>query len=73
MRQIGKEMLYVLEALYKQINVRSIDPFGLRHLTAKNCTNKLSNFSVTFLGCAITKINKSQRPQPAMSSMLCLL
>ena len=29
MRQIGIELLYVLEALYNQVTVGSIDPFGL--------------------------------------------
>ena len=47
MRQIGVELLYFLEALYKQVDVGSIDPFGLWRINAKNCTNYLSHFFVT--------------------------
>ena len=39
MRQTGVEVLYVLVALYKQVDVGSIDPFGLGRITAKTCTN----------------------------------
>ena len=59
LRHIGVELLYVLDALYKQVAMGSIDPFGLWRITAKNCTNFLLNFFVTYLGCVITKINKS--------------
>ena len=61
LQRIGVELLYVLEALYIQVAVGSIDPFGLLRITRKNCTNFLSNFFVTYLGCVITKINKSQK------------
>ena len=57
MYQIRVEQLYVLEALYKQETVGSIDPFGLWRINGKSCTN----FFVTYLGCVITKINKSQK------------
>ena len=61
MRQIGEELLYVLKAFYKQVVAESIDPFGLSCITGKNCTNFLWNVFVTYLMCAITKINKSQK------------
>ena len=60
MRQIGVELLNVLELLLKQVDEGSIDPFGLWRMTAKNCTKFLSNFFVTYLGCLTIKINKSQ-------------
>ena len=50
MRQIGVELLYVLVALYKQMDVGSIDPFGLGRITAKTCTNFLSNFLLFIWG-----------------------
>ena len=37
MRQIGVELLNVLEALYKQVDVGLIDPFGLWRISTKNC------------------------------------
>ena len=58
-RQIGVELPYVLEALYKQVAVGSIDPFGLSRITGKNCTNFLSSFFVINLGWVITKTNQS--------------
>ena len=61
MRQIGVEFLYFLETLNKPVDVGSIDPFGLWLMTAKNCTNLLLHFVVIYLGCVITKINKSQK------------
>ena len=60
-RQIGVELLHVLEALRKQMAKGLIDRFGLWRVAAKNCTNFLSNFFVTYLGCVITTINKSQK------------
>ena len=39
MRQIGKELLYVLEASYKQVDKGLIDLFGLWRMTAKNGVN----------------------------------
>ena len=35
MRQNGTKLLNVLEALYKQVAMESIDPFGLWHITGK--------------------------------------
>ena len=75
MRHIGVELLYVSDALYKQVDVGSIDPFGLWRITAKNCTKFLSNLFFTYLGCVITKNRKSinvKKFQPVMSSMRCL-
>ena len=60
MGQIVVELVYVLEALYKQVGVESIDPFGLWRIPAKYCTIFLSNFFVTYLRCVITKIIESQ-------------
>ena len=40
--------------------VGSIDPFGLCRKTGKSCTNFLSKVFVTYLGCVITKIDKSK-------------
>ena len=51
MRQIGVELLNVLEAVYKQMDMVSIDPLGLCRITAKNRTNFFSNFFVTYLRC----------------------
>ena len=61
MHQIGVELLYVSEALYKQVAVGSFDPFGLWLVNEKNCTYFLSNFFVTDLGCVTTEINKRQK------------
>ena len=61
MHQIGVELLHVLETLYKQVAVGSIDLFGFWFINGKNCTNFLLNFFVTYLGCVITKINRSQK------------
>ena len=61
MRQIGVALLYVLEVSYKQVTVGSMDLFGLWRIIGKNCENFLSNFFVTYLGCVMTKINKSQK------------
>ena len=58
--QIGVELLYVLESLYKQVAVRSIDPFGLWRINGKKFHEFLSNLYVTYLWCVITKTNKSQ-------------
>ena len=43
------------------MDVGSIDPCELWRIIAKNCTNFLYNFFVTYLGCVITKRNKSQK------------
>ena len=61
MHQIGVKLLYILEALYKQVAVVSIDPFELRRINGKKLNKFLSNFFVTCLGCEITKINESQK------------
>ena len=59
--QIAVKLLPVLEALYKQVAVGLIEPFGLWRINGKNCTNFLSNFFVTYLECVKTEINKSQK------------
>ena len=61
MHRIGVELRYILEALYKQVAVGLIGPFGLWRINGKNCANFLSNFFVTYMGCVITKITKSQK------------
>ena len=61
MRHIGEELLYVLGALYKQVAVGLIYPFGLTRITAKNGTNVLSKFFFTYLECVIAEINKNQK------------
>ena len=58
---MGVELLYVSGALCKQVAVETIHSFGLWQINGKNCTNFLSNFFVTYMGCVITKINKSQK------------
>ena len=50
MHQIGVELLNVLEALYKQVDVGLMDPFGLWRIFTKNCANFLLNFFVNCLG-----------------------
>ena len=50
------ELLYALDALYKQVAVGSID---LWHVTGKNRTNFLTKFFVAYVGCVLIKINKS--------------
>ena len=44
MRQTGVELQYALEALYEQVAVGSIDPFGLLGVNGKNCAKFLSSF-----------------------------
>ena len=72
MRQIGVELLFVLVALYEQVDVGLIDPFGLKRITAKNCTNFLSIFVVVYLRCVITKINKSQNISACYANLFIL-
>ena len=50
MCQIGVELLYVVEALYKQVGLGSIDPSGIWRINGKNFTNCLSIFFCYLFG-----------------------